>query len=99
MVKSPEDRSHDVRLVGVVFVLASAATARADLPPGAVLRLADDRLFVGSRFFPAVAFTPDGRHVLTCGTMAGTDVWDTPTGRRVRRLPGVGGFRLEAPPD
>ena len=96
---APKDRAVIVRLLAILGVLASSATARADLPPGAVLRLADDRLFVGSHFFPAVAFTPDGRHVLTCSTLAGTDVWDTTTGRRVRRLPGVGGFRLEVSPD
>src|SRR5215218_7694176 len=88
-----------VRLVAVVAVLAGGATARADLPPGAVLRLAADRLWAGSNGFASVAFTPDGRHILTCGTPAGVDVWDATTGRPVRRLPGVGGYLLVVSPD
>src|SRR5436305_933349 len=66
-----------VRLIAVMVALASGATERADLPPGAVLRLADDRLFHGSASLPAVAFTADGRSVLI-GVRDGTDHYELP---------------------
>src|SRR5262245_18221836 len=80
------------RLLALLSVFDIATGGRAELPPGAVLRLGDDRL--ARRYFHVshIAFTPDGRHIVTGGSGAGIDVWDATTGRPVRRLPGPAGL-------
>src|SRR5262245_22419242 len=83
-----------------VVLLGGPAPADEPLPPGAVLRLGEDRLRVGGRFLPGVAFTPDSRQIVTAGSGGGLDVWDATTGRHLRRLAGPPDiFRLTVSPD
>jgi RNA polymerase sigma factor (sigma-70 family) len=66
----------------------SAKAERTDLyddplPPGAVMRLGTLRLRHASGV--AVAFSKDGKHLISCGMGGEVRVWDTATGKRVRR--------------
>jgi WD40 repeat protein len=55
------------------------------LPPGAVARLGTVRFRPGSQVF-AVAFAPDGKSLISAGEDHSASVWDTATGRRLRRF-------------
>ncbi|QJW96060.1 WD40 repeat domain-containing protein [Frigoriglobus tundricola] len=70
----------------VVFLFAGPAAAAADLPPGALVRLGDDRFRAGDGVYH-LALSPDGTRYATArsaegGTLALT-VWDAATGRPV----------------
>ena len=75
-----------VALVLVLLLSAQAAPA-ADLPPGALARLGDDRFRAGDGVY-SLAFSPDGKQLATAHRVdVGVDVltiWDTKTGYPVR---------------
>ncbi len=75
-----------VALVLVLLPLAEVASA-ADLPPGALVRLGDDRFRAGSGVYN-LAISPDGKQYATAhdaGTrLLAVTVWDSDTGRPVR---------------
>ncbi|MCI0704705.1 MAG: hypothetical protein L0241_26920, partial [Planctomycetia bacterium] len=75
-----------VLLLVFVLLAASSATA-ADLPPGAILRLGDDR-FRSAGWGMGLALSPDGKQLATQqatgdGLLTVT-VWDSATGKPVR---------------
>jgi WD40 repeat protein len=66
---------------------APAADAHGDpLPPDAVARLGTLRFRPGGHL-SSLAFTPDGKQIVSFGHWAGVHVWDAATGREVARLP------------
>jgi RNA polymerase sigma factor (sigma-70 family) len=58
------------------------------LPAGAVARLGTTRLRSGYAT-NAVAFTPDGKVLVTAGADRGLCLWDAATGREIRQIAGV----------
>src|SRR5262245_33963991 len=55
------------------------------LPPGAIARFGTIRLREQSTF--AIAFTRDGKSIVTCGCNWSANLWDVATGRLIRRFP------------
>src|SRR5947209_15567345 len=79
---------------------AAAADPGAALPPGAVARLGTLRLRSDGSGLPAVAFTPDGRSLVTAEAGAGLRVWDVASGQLRRHLDVPAGTgRLALSPD
>lgn len=81
------------RTVGMALaLLASASASRSEgiktdlygdpLPPGAVARLGTIRL---RHAHADVAFTKDGKQLISCGCDGGIRVWDVVSGRMIRR--------------
>ncbi|MCE9562737.1 MAG: hypothetical protein K8U57_11885 [Planctomycetes bacterium] len=70
-----------------VFFLFSPATFAADLPPGVLLRLGDDRFRAGSGVHH-ISFSPNGTQFATARPVAGgvsvLTVWDAATGQPLR---------------
>src|SRR5271165_961416 len=85
-------------LIACSYLVASGAPL-ADrygdpLPPGALARLGTARLRAGTTIM-AVAFSPDGRSLLTVGQDDGRIIlWDVATGKRLREVAQL--KRLEA---
>ncbi len=68
----------------------AAAEGRVDLhgdplPPGAIARLGTLRFRPGG-YQTSVAFTPDGKQLLSYGPWSGVSLWDASSGQEVRRL-------------
>ena len=78
-----------VALVLVLLLSAPVASA-ADLPPGALVRLGDDRFRAGSGVYN-LAISPDGKQFATVRPtatgMLSLAVWDATTGRPIREHP------------
>ncbi len=70
----------------VVLLLVTPVASAADLPPGALVRLGDDRFRAGD-FVDHLALSPDGKRYATArsaeGETVALTVWDTATGRPV----------------
>jgi WD40 repeat protein len=56
------------------------------LPPGALLRIGTTRLRPGG-MVTSMAFTPDGKRLVTANTRTGVHVWDAATGKELHHLP------------
>src|SRR5204863_5094735 len=58
------------------------------LPEGAIARFGTVRLRHGSYAIQSVAFSPDGKVLVSVGYDSVIRIWDTATGRPVRQFPG-----------
>ncbi len=80
-------------LVSLLGLLPAAAPTSQDaeppLPPGAFVRLGTSRL-KHTRVTTGLAFTPDGKTVLTASHAGTLRWWDVATGRETRQLASVG---------
>src|SRR5688572_6050829 len=57
------------------------------LPSGAVARLGSPRMRHG-HYISCVAFTPDGKHVVSASRLGDVRMWEAVGGREVRSFPG-----------
>src|SRR5262245_42561697 len=80
-------------LLAVLPALARAQMPRLEaygdsLPDGALLRVGSARLRTGG-IVSAMAFTPDGKRLVTASNPTGFHVWEVPTGKELRTLSGL----------
>jgi RNA polymerase sigma factor (sigma-70 family) len=68
------------------------------LPPGALARLGTTRLRHGGPI-NHLAFTPDGKTLVSCGTGDGIRIWDVAVGREARPFPGTPAQNIALSPD
>jgi WD40 repeat protein len=75
------------RAAFLLILLATSSVAAADLPPGAVARLGDDRFRAG-RAVAGLAFSPDGKQLLSWSVPANglvtVALWEAETGALAR---------------
>ncbi|MBY0230563.1 MAG: WD40 repeat domain-containing protein [Gemmataceae bacterium] len=82
----------------IILLLFCAAPPLDPLPPGAVARLGEMRLNLGSGI-SSLAWTPDGSQLIACGSSAPPAFFDARTGDRRRTLPTLGyAASLSMPP-